>query len=91
MVDFLTLMPYIDDTLNQEEETMKYGVRNQISATVTSIKRGTVMAQLGLTVPAQSTMGSVMTIDSLDELGIKNGDKVKLLIKAVNVIVVKET
>jgi molybdopterin-binding protein len=35
-------------------------------------------------------MGSVMTIDSLEELGLKPGDKVKLIVKAVNVLVVKE-
>jgi molybdopterin-binding protein len=70
--------------------TMKYGARNQVSATVTSIKRGTVMAQVGLMIPAQSTMGSVMTLDSLDELGVREGDQVKLVIKAINVLVVKE-
>jgi molybdopterin-binding protein len=70
--------------------TMKYGARNQVSATVTSIKRGTVMAQLDLMIPAQSTMGSVMTLDSLDELGVREGDQVKLVVKAINVLVVKE-
>jgi molybdopterin-binding protein len=35
-------------------------------------------------------MGSVMTIDSLNELDLKVGDKVKLIVKAISVLVVKE-
>ena len=69
---------------------MKYGAQNQISAKVTSIKKGTVMAQIDFTIPEQSKMGSVMTLDSLNELGISEGDQVKLVVKAINVLVVKE-
>jgi hypothetical protein len=35
-------------------------------------------------------MGSAMTLDSIDDLGIKEGDRVKLGIKAIKVLVVKE-
>ncbi len=69
---------------------MKYGARNQITATVTSIKKDAIMAQVSFKIPAQSTMGAVMTADSLSELGLKEGDNVKLLVKAINVLVVKE-
>jgi molybdopterin-binding protein len=69
---------------------MKYGARNQVTATVAAIKTDKLMAQVSFTVSAPATMGAVMTIDSLNELGLKQGDKVKLLIKAINVLVVKE-
>jgi molybdopterin-binding protein len=69
---------------------MKYGARNQITAVVKGIKKDTVIGQVDLEIPAKSKMGSVMTIDSLDELDLKVGDKVKLVIKAINVLVVKE-
>ncbi len=69
---------------------MKYGARNQISAVVTSVKKGTVMAQANFNIPAQSTMGSVMTVDSMNDLDLKPGDKVKLIVKAVSVLVAKE-
>jgi molybdopterin-binding protein len=42
-----------------------------------------------LTIPAQSSMASVMTIESLKELGIKKGDRVEVVVKAVNVLVMK--
>ena len=56
---------------------------------VTAIKRGDVMAQIKLVIPAESVMGSVITVESLDELGLEVGDEVKLFIKAVNVLPVK--
>jgi molybdopterin-binding protein len=69
---------------------MKYGARNQLAGKVTEIKRGVVMGQVKLEIPAGSKMGSVLTLDSIDELGLKVGDTVKVIVKAVNVLLVKE-
>ena len=69
---------------------MKYGARNQIEGKVLKIKRGTVMGQIRLEIPAGSIMGSVMTLDSIDELALKEGDNVKVVVKAINVLLVKE-
>ncbi|NMC43686.1 MAG: molybdenum-binding protein, partial [candidate division Zixibacteria bacterium] len=48
---------------------MKYGARNQIIGKVTGIKKGALMCQVTMKIPAESVMASVMTIDSLKELG----------------------
>lgn len=48
------------------------------------------MAQVNLKVTSPQSMGTAMTVDSVNELGIKEGNKVKLLIKAISVLVVKE-
>lgn len=69
---------------------MKYGARNQVIGTVTDIKKGSLMCQVRLEIPAKSQMSSVMTIDSLDEMELKKGDKVRVLVKAVHVLLVKE-
>ncbi|MGB2696631.1 MAG: TOBE domain-containing protein [Candidatus Zixiibacteriota bacterium] len=69
---------------------MKYGARNQLTGKVKEIKRGTVMSQVKLEIPSASFMSSVMTLDSLNDLGIKEGDEVKIVVKAVNVLLVKE-
>ena len=69
---------------------MKYGARNQVIGKVTGIKKGSLMCQVTLKVPAESVMASVMTLDSLKELGIKKGDKVRVVVKAINVLLVKE-
>ncbi|MBM3996588.1 MAG: molybdenum-binding protein [Planctomycetes bacterium] len=69
---------------------MKIGARNRLDGKVIEIKRGTVMCQVKVRITGGATMESVMTLDSLDELGIKKGDKVRLAVKAVNVIGIKD-
>jgi len=69
---------------------MKYGARNQIVGKVTGIKQGSLMSQVTVEIPAKSIMSSVMTLDSLDDLNLKEGDKVRVVVKAVNVLLVKE-
>jgi molybdate transport system regulatory protein len=69
---------------------MKIGARNRLEGEVVQIKRGTVMCQVKLKIPASAQMESVMTLDSLDELGIKEGDKVRVVVKAISVLLLKE-
>ncbi len=69
---------------------MKYGAKNQLLGTVTQIKRGTVMSQVNLDIPADSSMSSVLTLVALVDLGINEGDQVRVVVKAVNVLLIKE-
>lgn len=69
---------------------MKIGARNQLAGVVKEIKKGNVMAQVRVEIPAGGTMGSVFTLDSLKELKLKKGDKVTVVVKAINVLLVKE-
>ena len=69
---------------------MKYGARNQLIGKVTGLKKGGLMCKVSLNIPADSVMNSVMTIDSVEDLGIKEGDSVKVIVKAINVLIVKE-
>jgi molybdopterin-binding protein len=68
---------------------MKVGARNRIVGKVTEVKKGTLMGQVKLTIPAGASMSSVMTLDSIKELGLKKGDEVEVIVKAVNVLLVK--
>jgi molybdopterin-binding protein len=69
---------------------MKYGARNQLTGKVEEIKKGGIMCQVRLSVADGATMNSVMTMESLNDLGIKKGDSVKVVVKAINVLLVKE-
>lgn len=69
---------------------MKIGARNRLEGTVQEIKRGSVMCQVKVAIAGGAQMESVMTLDSLDELGIKVGDKVRVTVKAVNVLLIKD-
>ena len=67
----------------------KVGARNQLVGRITEVKRGTVMCEVKLAIPAQSRMASVMTVESLDDIGVKVGDSVQVIVKAVNVLLLK--
>ena len=68
---------------------MKYGARNQLKGKVTSIKLGDVMSLIKFEVTAPSEMASVITTESVDDLGLKVGDQVQLIVKAIHVLPVK--
>lgn len=69
---------------------MKAGARNQLIGTVMEIAKGAIMCKVKLTIPADSVMCSVMTVESLEDLGIKEGDTVKVVAKAINVLLIRE-
>lgn len=65
---------------------MKVGARNRILGRVTGITRGKVMCLVKVAVPARSRMASVMTLESLRELGVRKGSEVEVIVKAVHVL-----
>ncbi len=63
--------------------------RNQLEATVKSVKLGTVMAE----VVAQAgplELVSVITRSSAEAMSLKAGDRVRVIIKATEVMVAKD-
>jgi molybdopterin-binding protein len=68
---------------------MKYGAQNQISAKVTSVKKGDVMSLIKFAVTTPNTMASVITTESAEALGLKTGEEVQLIVKAIHVLPVK--
>lgn len=76
--------------MKKQESSMKIGARNRLEGKVLEIKRGGVMCQVKVEIAGGAGMESVMTCDSLDELGIKVGDTVRVAVKAVNVLLIKE-
>jgi len=69
---------------------MEIGARNRLVATVTEIKRGSVMCQVKVKLAGGEGMESVMTLDSLNDMKLNVGDKVRVAVKAVNVLLLKE-
>ena len=65
---------------------MKYGARNQLEGEVVEIKKGALMCQVKLKIADGVTLSSVMTLDSLEELGLRQGDRARAVVKAVNVL-----
>ncbi len=69
---------------------MKYGARNNVTATVKSIKKGEVMSLVKFDVTVPAEMASVLTTESVEHLELKEGEKVQLVVKAIHVLPVKE-
>lgn len=69
---------------------MHHGARNEFVGEVAEIKQGQLMCQVTLKADGPINVASVMTLDSLASMGIKKGDRVKAIVKAVNVLLVKE-
>ncbi len=69
---------------------MKYGARNRITARVTEVKKGDIMSLVKFTVKSPARMASVLTTESVEEMKLKKGDQVELIIKAIHVLPVKK-
>ena len=69
---------------------MKYGARNQITGKVTSVKTGDIMSLVKFSITGPTTMASVLTTESVSDMGLKVGDEVELIVKAIHVLPVKK-
>jgi molybdopterin-binding protein len=78
------------ERLARRRFAMKYGARNQLEGEVVEVREGQVMCQVKVKIPAGATVCSVMTLESLADLGVKEGDKVRAVVKAVNVLLTRE-
>ena len=69
---------------------MKTGARNSISGKVASIQIGDIMSLVKFEVAVPHGMASVLTTESVKDMGLKVGDQVTLVVKAIHVLPVKE-
>ena len=69
---------------------MKAGARNRVIGKVTSIKKGDVMSLVKFEVTVPCGMASVLTTESVEQMGLEIGDEVALVTKAVHVLPIKE-
>jgi molybdopterin-binding protein len=67
---------------------MEISARNQLNGTVQSIKTGAVMAEIVVNVDA-GAVAAVITDSSREHLNLKEGDQVKVVIKATEVMIAK--
>ncbi|RAX58345.1 hypothetical protein CCZ01_02705 [Helicobacter monodelphidis] len=64
----------------------KISARNQFSGTIESIQRGTVNAEVRIKVGTQ-TITSIITLNALSDLNLKEDDEVKVIVKASNILI----
>jgi len=67
---------------------MQISVRNKLSGTVKEVRLGTVMAEIIVQV-GENQIVSAITKDAAEELALKSGDKVTVLVKSTSVMIQK--
>jgi molybdopterin-binding protein len=66
--------------------TMKLSARNQLTGTVTEIRRGEAIANVVLDVAGQRLVASI-TVEAVEDLGLEPGKPVTAIVKASDVII----
>jgi molybdate transport system regulatory protein len=69
------------------EENMQLSARNVLKGTVKMIERGAVNCEVTIELPGGVEMVSIITISSVERLGLKIGASAYAVIKASNVMV----
>ena len=80
----------LDRWLGKKPEGEEVSGRNKLVGIVSAIKRDLIMAQVNLDV-GDNKIIAIITRDVLDELGLKVGDRAVALMKATEVMVIKES
>jgi len=66
---------------------MRLSARNQIKGTVADVKKGATTAHVRVDIGGGVIMTSSITNEAIDELGIKTGGKVTVVVKASDVMI----
>lgn len=69
---------------------MHISARNQLKGTVKSVKRGSIMAEVVVTLPDGQEIVSAITLGSVETLKLQAGDAVTAIIKSTEVMIGKE-
>jgi molybdopterin-binding protein len=77
---------YRSSHTNQGEAILKLSARNQLSGTVSEIRRGEAIANVVLDVAGQRLVSSI-TVEAVDELGLAVGSAVTAIVKASDVLI----
>jgi molybdate transport system regulatory protein len=67
---------------------MRLSARNQLSGTVRAIKTGMVTGMVTVDVGGNEVV-AVITMDAIEEMGLKEGDQATVVIKATEVMLMK--
>ena len=68
---------------------MEISARNKLDGTIEKVDLGAVMASIKIKVDSPGLITAVITKESAEKLGLKEGDSVSAIIKATEVIVGK--
>ena len=65
---------------------MKLSARNVLQGQVIEVKKGAVAAQVRVDIGGGNVLTSMITVDAVEDLGLKQGDRVSVVIKSTEVM-----
>jgi molybdopterin-binding protein len=69
---------------------MKMSARNQMKGNIESVEDGMVTSKIKVKITSPSTVTAVITKESVNELNLKPGDEVTVIIKSTDVMLGKD-
>ena len=69
---------------------IRISARNKIEGVITKIEKGTVASTVKIEISKSANLTSMITKEAVEELNLKEGDKVEAVIKATEILILKE-
>ena len=69
---------------------MEISARNVLAGTITKVTKGAVNAEIDLTLKGGEKVVAILTIHSVDSLGLKEGKPAYAIVKASSVMIAKD-
>jgi len=79
----------LDDSESAGNVRYKLSARNVVGATITSIQRGDITSLIRMTSPAPIALTSIISNEAVDDLGLREGDRVQAIVKSTEVMIAK--
>ncbi|AGK96036.1 TOBE domain-containing protein [Clostridium pasteurianum] len=65
---------------------MSISARNQLKGKVTNVKKGVITAEVVVDIGGGNHITSIVSLESIEDLGIKEGSEVTALVKSTSVL-----
>ena len=65
---------------------MKLSARNMLKGQVVEVKKGAIAAQVRVDIGGGNVLTSMVTVDAVEDLGLRQGDQVSVVIKSTEVM-----
>jgi len=69
---------------------LKVSARNVVGGKVTAVERGAVAAVVKVEVKQPFTFTAMITKEAVEDLNLKKGDKVSVMVKSTEVMILKD-
>jgi molybdate transport system regulatory protein len=76
-------------TNGTEVRKLKLSARNQLKGKILSVEKGVITAKVKVEVKVPATVTSVITKEAVEDLGLKVGDEVTVIVKSTEVMIGK--